>query len=124
MVEGVGDHGCEYMTRGKVVVLGPTGRNFAAGMSGGEAFVLDENETFEAKCNTGLVDLEKLEDRTDVDAVKHLIQEHFKNTGSNKAETILKNWGEFQSKFVKIMPRDYKRILEESKNQKQTGVST
>ena len=124
VVEGVGDHGCEYMTRGKVVVLGPTGRNFAAGMSGGEAFVLDENETFEAKCNTGLVDLEKLKDRTDVDAVKHLIQEHFKNTGSNKAETILKNWGEFQSKFVKIMPRDYKRILEESKKQKQTGVST
>ena len=124
VVEGVGDHGCEYMTRGKVVVLGATGRNFAAGMSGGEAFVLDEHGTFKEKCNLGLIDLEDLENSADVKAVKLLIEQHLEYTGSNKAKAVLKNWPKYKEQFVKVMPRDYKRVLEEAKKDKQMGVAT
>ncbi len=113
VVEGVGDHGCEYMTRGRVVVLGPTGRNFAAGMSGGEAFVLDERGTFRDMCNTEMVFLENLEDDEDIAAVRRLIQDHLRFTGSANAERVLDNWDEMLPKFVKIMPIDYKRILAE-----------
>jgi glutamate synthase domain-containing protein 2/glutamate synthase domain-containing protein 3 len=115
VVEGVGDHGCEYMTGGKVVVLGPTGRNFAAGMSGGEAFVLDENGTFKSLCNPDMVDLERVESEADETALRVLLEEHRRTTGSANAARVLDNWGTMLQKFVKVMPRDYKRVLAEHK---------
>ena len=113
VVEGVGDHGCEYMTRGKVVVLGPTGRNFAAGMSGGEAYVLDESGEFASLCNPGMVGLEAVEDPADIEALRGLIQQHLDYTGSANARRVLDGWDEMLPKFVKVMPYDYKRILQE-----------
>ena len=113
VVEGVGDHGCEYMTRGKVVVLGPTGRNFAAGMSGGEAYVLDESGDFASLCNPGMVGLEAVEDPADIAALRSLIQQHLDYTGSANARRVLDGWDETLPKFVKVMPYDYKRILQE-----------
>ena len=115
VVEGVGDHGCEYMTRGKVVVLGPTGRNFAAGMSGGEAYVLDELGDFESLCNKGLVDLDPVTADDDIANLKRLIEKHKAQTGSQNAARILENWDDSLGKFVKVMPRDYKRVLAEKK---------
>ena len=115
VVEGVGDHGCEYMTGGKDVVLGPTGRNFAAGMSGGEAYVLDEHDRFNSLCNTAMVGLESVEDDKDIDSLHSLIKEHYDRTGSANAKRVLKNWDDMLPKFVKIMPDDYKRVLEERK---------
>src|SRR3954463_11246662 len=112
VVEGVGDHGCEYMTGGRVIVLGPTGRNFAAGMSGGMAFVLDTENEFEAKCNTELVELEDLEDE-DFEHVRALVREHMQRTGSTVAERTLENWDELRDPWVKVMPMDYKRALRE-----------
>ena len=113
VVEGVGDHGCEYMTRGKVVVLGPTGRNFAAGMSGGEAYVLDERGTFSSLCNHEMVGLENVEDPGDESDLRDLIEEHYEQTGSVNARRALDNWETMLPKFVKVMPHDYKRILME-----------
>ena len=113
VVEGVGDHGCEYMTRGKVVVLGPTGRNFAAGMSGGEAYVLDERGSLPALCNHELVGLESVETAEDEDGLRSLIQEHYEQTGSSNARRVLDDWETMLPKFVKVMPHDYKRILME-----------
>ena len=113
VVEGLGDHGCEYMTRGKVVVLGPTGRNFAAGMSGGEAFIFDENGIFPKMCNTGMVSLEPVIEDKDVESLYHLISEHYESTKSANAKRILDGWDELLKKFVKVMPNDYKRVLEE-----------
>ncbi|MCI0439369.1 MAG: glutamate synthase subunit alpha, partial [Chloroflexi bacterium] len=113
VVEGVGDHGCEYMTRGKVVVLGPTGRNFAAGMSGGEAFVLDERGRFESLCNTQMVGLEKVVEEQDIAALHRLVSEHYRYTGSANAKRVLESWDDMLPKFVKIMPHDYKRVLAE-----------
>ena len=113
VVEGLGDHGCEYMTRGKVVVLGPTGRNFAAGMSGGEAFIFDENGIFPKMCNTGMVSLEPVIEDKDVESLYHLISEHYESTKSANAKRILEGWDELLKKFVKVMPNDYKRVLEE-----------
>ena len=115
VVEGVGDHGGEYMTRGKVVILGNTGRNFAAGMSGGEAYVFDPHKQFEEKCNMGLVSLEKITDEDESDLFK-LISNHFKYTNSSTAEKIINNWENSLSSFIKVMPNDYKRVLEELKN--------
>ena len=116
VVEGVGDHGCEYMTGGRVVILGATGRNFAAGMSGGVAYVLDEDGAFQERCNPGLVDLEPLLAEADVEEAKTLIEKHLRYTGSAVAERVLGAWQEAQTAFVKVMPRDYKRVLEERKN--------
>ncbi|MXY47372.1 MAG: glutamate synthase large subunit [Chloroflexi bacterium] len=113
VVEGVGEHGCEYMTRGKVVVLGPTGRNFAAGMSGGEAYVLDESSDFASLCNHEMVGLEKVEDAEDERGLRSLIEEHYEQTGSANARRVLDDWGAMLPKFVKVMPHDYKRILME-----------
>jgi glutamate synthase domain-containing protein 3 len=113
VVEGVGDHGCEYMTGGRVVVLGPTGRNFAAGMSGGEAFVLDEAGAFASLCNPGMVDLEPVTAAADVAALRRLIEDHHRYTGSANASRVLSAWTEMLPKFVKVMPRDYKRVLAE-----------
>jgi glutamate synthase domain-containing protein 2/glutamate synthase domain-containing protein 1/glutamate synthase domain-containing protein 3 len=113
VVEGVGDHGCEYMTGGRVVVLGPTGRNFAAGMSGGLAFVLDERGEFRAKVNTAMLDqLEELTDE-DVEEVRALVSEHLRRTGSTVAERVLERWEELLPSFVKVFPTDYKRVLAE-----------
>ena len=112
VVEGVGDHGCEYMTGGRVVVLGPTGRNFAAGMSGGVAYVYDVDRRFADRCNVELVDLEQLT-AGDADEVKALISEHAQRTGSLVARNVLASWDRARERFVKVMPRDYKRALAE-----------
>ncbi|MDD4101297.1 MAG: glutamate synthase large subunit [Kiritimatiellae bacterium] len=112
VVEGVGDHGCEYMTGGRVLVLGPTGRNFAAGMSGGIAYVLDEQGIFAGnRCNRELVDLEPLSEQSDMDEVQSLLRRHLDYTGSAVAQRVLKEWYQLLAKFVKVMPRDYKRAL-------------
>jgi glutamate synthase (NADPH) large chain len=114
VVEGVGDHGCEYMTGGRVVVLGPTGRNFAAGMSGGIAYVLDKDRQFARRCNAELVDLDPMSDE-DADEVRALISEHAQRTGSLVARNLLASWDRSRERFVKVMPRDYKRALEEQR---------
>ena len=111
VVEGVGDHGCEYMTGGRVVVLGRTGRNFAAGMSGGVAYVLDVDGDFKRRCNLGMVDLEPLDQAEDINLVRDLIERHVALTGSTYAASILAAWIDMQPRFVKVMPRDYKRVL-------------
>jgi glutamate synthase (NADPH) large chain len=112
VVESVGDHGCEYMTRGLVVVLGRAGRNFAAGMSGGIAFVLDETGEFSGVlCNRASVDLEPVSDPADMQALQNLIARHVEATASPRGKWILDNWGEMLSKFVKVFPHEYKRVL-------------
>jgi glutamate synthase domain-containing protein 2/glutamate synthase domain-containing protein 1/glutamate synthase domain-containing protein 3 len=114
VVEGVGDHGCEYMTGGRVVVLGPTGRNFAAGMSGGVAYVLDEDGGFAGRCNMGMVGLDALEP-ADALELRTLIEEHGRRTGSPVAARMLDDWNGLMGRgaFVKVMPHDYKRVLRE-----------
>ena len=112
VVEGVGDHGCEYMTGGRVVVLGPTGRNFAAGMSGGIAYVYDSDHRFAGRCNTELVDLDPVTD-ADEEELRALIAEHAQRTGSLVARNILAQWERARERFVKVMPRDYKQALEQ-----------
>jgi glutamate synthase domain-containing protein 3 len=112
VVESVGDHGCEYMTKGLVVVLGRAGRNFAAGMSGGIAFVLDETGEFSGVlCNQASVDLEPVVDPSDMQALHNLIVRHVEATGSPRGKWILENWGEMLPKFVKVFPHEYKRVL-------------
>jgi glutamate synthase (ferredoxin) len=123
VVEAVGDHGCEYMTGGRVVVLGPTGRNFAAGMSGGVAYVLDETGDFPARCNMQMVGLEKLEEAEEIEAVRQMIQCHAEHTKSQRAWKILALWEQFVPKFVKVMPKDYKRVLQAIKRVKEAGLS-
>ncbi len=113
VVEGVGDHGCEYMTGGVVVVLGPTGRNFAAGMSGGTAFVFDRDGDFRKKCNTGLVELESLIEESDLWLVLGLVEDHVRFTGSTVGQRILDNWELMVPRFVKVMPTEYKRVLQQ-----------
>ena len=122
VVESVGDHGCEYMTGGRVVVLGPTGRNFAAGMSGGIAYVLDESGDFPRRCNTQMVSLEKLDDPDEIEQVWKMIQRHQTYTKSARAAKILADWIAFHPKFVKVMPKDYKRVLESMKRVQQSGL--
>jgi glutamate synthase (ferredoxin) len=112
VVEGVGDHGCEYMTGGRVVVLGRTGRNFAAGMSGGIAYVLDRAGAFPRRCNREMVDLEPVEAPDDVKLLQRLIRQHVEYTGSELGARLLVDWDAVLPKFVKIMPRDYKRVLQ------------
>ena len=113
VVEGVGDHGCEYMTGGRVVVLGRTGRNFAAGMSGGIAYVYDVDRGFAGRCNPELVDLEELTSEEDVAEVRALITEHVGRTGSLVGRNVLASWDRAVERFVKVMPRDYRRALAE-----------
>jgi glutamate synthase domain-containing protein 3 len=112
IVEGVGDHGCEYMTGGTVVVLGRTGRNFAAGMSGGIAFVLDEFEELETRCNSAMVELTRVTDRADRDMLRHLIEQHARFTGSARAKRELGRWESSQKQFFAVVPHEYKRALE------------
>ena len=111
VVEGVGDHACEYMTGGRVVVLGLTGRNFAAGMSGGTAYVFDEAGDFASRANVQMVGLEKLETKAEIAALRLLIEQHYNYTKSPCAQQILSNWAAAVPKFVKVLPKDYKRML-------------
>jgi glutamate synthase domain-containing protein 3 len=111
VVEGVGDHACEYMTGGTVVVLGATGRNFAAGMSGGFAYVLDLEGEFAKRCNMAMVDLEPVTDADD--ELKRLIENHQRYTGSKRAAEVLAAWAQYRAKFVKVFPREYRRALAE-----------
>jgi glutamate synthase domain-containing protein 2/glutamate synthase domain-containing protein 1/glutamate synthase domain-containing protein 3 len=122
VVEGVGDHGCEYMTGGRVIVLGATGRNFAAGMSGGIAYVYDADRRFRSRCNVELVDLEGLEESDDAD-VRELIAEHAARTGSLPARNILASWEQRRERFVKVMPRDYRRVLQAQAQAQDTAAS-
>ncbi|HEY8581499.1 MAG TPA: hypothetical protein VIL49_01080, partial [Capillimicrobium sp.] len=113
VVEGVGDHGCEYMTGGRVVVLGPTGRNFAAGMSGGLAFVLDEEGSFRSRCNpSALPDLCAMDEADEIE-VRDLIAEHVQRTGSPVGQRVLDEWDALRPAFVKVFPADYRRVLEQ-----------
>lgn len=115
VVEGVGDHCCEYMTGGRTVVLGSTGRNFAAGMSGGIAYVLNLEGNFDYFCNMGMVDLSLVEDRSDVKELKELIMKHVKYTSSPLGKKILNDWENYIDKFIKVIPFEYKKVLEEEK---------
>jgi glutamate synthase (NADPH/NADH) large chain len=121
VVEGVGDHGCEYMTGGKVVILGPTGRNFAAGMSGGIAYVYDPNGAFPAHLNTEMVELEEL-DGEDLEWLHRMLTKHLDATDSAPARRILAGWPRQQTYFHKVMPRDYKRVLEAMAEAEQNGT--
>jgi len=112
VVEGVGDHGCEYMTGGTVVVLGQTGCNFGAGMSGGTAYVLDEMQLFDTLCNLDMVELEMVWQQADKDVLHELIARHLEWTGSERAAYILKAWPDMVGKFVKVIPIDYRKALE------------
>jgi glutamate synthase (ferredoxin) len=112
VVEGLGDHGCEYMTGGRVVVLGVIGKNFAAGMSGGISYLVDENNVAASKCNTEMVSLMSIEDPAEMEFVKDLIFRHAEYTGSKRAAAILLAWDEFVSAIVRVMPNDYRRALE------------
>ena len=137
MVEGTGDHGCEYMTGGTVAVLGRTGRNFAAGMSGGVAYVYDEDGQFAKRCNTAMVKLEKVlttaeqtaaldvglwhRGQSDEAQLRKLLEEHNRWTGSKRARELLDNWDASRLKFVKVFPLEYKRALGEIHARKQAG---
>jgi glutamate synthase domain-containing protein 3 len=112
VVEGIGDHGCEYMTGGNVVVLGRTGRNFGAGMSGGVAYVLDVDGEFESRCNFELVGFDEI-DPEDERTLHALVSEHARRTGSTVAEGLLADWPAALERFVKVMPHDYKRAMQE-----------
>jgi glutamate synthase (ferredoxin) len=119
VVEGTGDHGCEYMTGGRAVIIGRTGRNFAAGMSGGIAYVLDEEGDFHTRCNMEMVGLEPLEEPEDLDLVRGLLERHVEYTGSTVAQRLLADWPAAAKKFVKVMPTDYRRVLEQQRLQSQ-----
>ena len=123
VIEGVGDHGCEYMTGGRVVILGETGRNFAAGMSGGVAYILDRDGDFNMKCNLGMVELESVVEQEDVDELKGLIQKHLQYTDSAVASDVLENWDATLPQFVKVMPTDFKRVLLERKQQQEQATT-
>ena len=112
VVEGVGDHGCEYMTGGVVVVLGETGRNFAAGMSGGVAYVLDGSDQFHRRCNQGLVELERIADDNDEALLRSLVERHAELTESPLAHRILEEWEDTLPRFVKVIPVEYRKILQ------------
>jgi len=122
VVESVGDHGCEYMTGGRVVVLGQTGRNFAAGMSGGVAFVLDEAGDFQLRCNQQMVLLERLEDAEEIEEIRLMIHRHAEYTRSQRAFKVLALWEQMVPKFVKVMPKDYKRVLQSLRRVNQAGL--
>ncbi|OGX06311.1 MAG: glutamate synthase subunit alpha [Omnitrophica WOR_2 bacterium GWA2_47_8] len=114
VVEGVGDHGCEYMTGGRAVVLGPTGRNFAAGMSGGIAYVWDKDGTFKDRCNLGMVELFPVKNPEDISELKKLIENHSRYTQSSVAKSMLEKWDKILPQFIKVYPMDYRRVLEEA----------
>ncbi|MFW5698264.1 MAG: glutamate synthase large subunit, partial [Planctomycetota bacterium] len=121
VVEGIGDHGCEYMTGGRMICLGPTGRNFAAGMSGGIAYVLDEEGRFGRRCNKGMVDLDELADPAEIAEVRALIEEHHAFTGSSLAQRVLEQWDALLPQFIKIFPHEYRRVLMEAEAKRQAS---
>jgi glutamate synthase domain-containing protein 3 len=123
VVEGVGDHGCEYMTGGRVVVLGETGRNFAAGMSGGIAYIWDRSGAFAERCNLGMVALESMEAEEDIAELREMIEKHYEYTGSTVAKAALDDWDAALQQFIKVMPVDYKRVLAEMKKQEEQAVA-
>jgi glutamate synthase (NADPH/NADH) large chain len=122
VVEGVGDHGCEYMTGGKVVVLGKTGRNFGAGMSGGVAYLYDGDGTFRTRLNPEMVDVDPMEP-DDENWLRDVVQKHLDETGSAVAERLLGDWDTEVGRFVKIMPKDYKRVLKAAAEAAEKGLS-
>ena len=122
VVEGIGDHGCEYMTGGCAVIIGKTGRNFAAGMSGGIAFVYDADKVFPALCNTQMVDLEKITSDEDEALLLELLKNHVRYTQSTVAQDIVENWKHCRGDFVKVMPKDYKKVLQAIETAKRTGI--
>jgi glutamate synthase (ferredoxin) len=123
VVEGVGQHGCEYMTGGRVAVLGQSGRNFGAGMSGGVAYVYNYGGNFEERCNKELVLLEDMSDSKDVAELKDMIEKHLKYTGSKRAEYLLNNWDKEVKNFVKVIPKAYKEMITEIEKCKNQGMS-
>jgi glutamate synthase (ferredoxin) len=122
VVEAVGDHGCEYMTGGRVVVLGPTGRNFAAGMSGGVAYILDEKGEFPKKCNMEMVKLFALDEAAEIEVVQAMIRRHAEYTRSDRAWKVLALWDQMVPKFVKVYPNDYRRVIETQKRYQAQGL--
>ena len=124
VVEGVGEHGCEYMTGGRVVVLGKTGKNFAAGMSGGIAYVLDENSHLYRNLNKDMISIEKVENKYDIKELKELIEEHVEATGSERGALILEHFQEYLPKFKKIIPNDFKKMIALSAKLEEKGMST
>ena len=123
VVEAIGDHGCEYMTGGTVIILGKTGRNFAAGMSGGVAYVYDADGTFAGNCNRQMVDLSPIEDLMELAALQSMIERHVSYTGSDLGQSILDGWDASRQRFVKVMPQDYRRALEAMKEVEAAGLS-
>jgi glutamate synthase (NADPH/NADH) large chain len=123
VVEGVGDHGCEYMTGGRVVVLGETGRNFAAGMSGGIAYVYDPDRTFIGRCNLEMVLLERVEESEEIEELRELIIRHTELTGSAAGARVLNQWADSLPNFVRVIPKDYKRMMEQIRKVEQTGLT-
>jgi len=121
VVEGVGDHGCEYMTGGRAVILGSAGRNFGAGMSGGTAFVYDSNGTFPTRVNRDMVDVES-PDSDDYALIKGDIEQHLAYTQSSRARRLLANWDEEKFRFRKVIPRQYKLVLEALETAQRSGV--
>ena len=114
VVEGTGDHGCEYMTGGRVICLGRTGRNFAAGMSGGLAYVLDDDNRFRRRCNPAMVDIEQMAaDDEDVTELRQIISTHYELTGSPRAAEILADWNNYVTRFVRVFPHEFRRVLNE-----------
>jgi glutamate synthase (ferredoxin) len=122
VIEAVGDHGCEYMTGGRVVVLGPTGRNFAAGMSGGVAYVLDETGEFPRNCNMEMVQLSALDNPDEQDEIRAMIERHIEYTNSQRAKDVLADWNAMLSKFVKVLPNDYKRVIDAQREMLAKGM--
>ena len=124
VVEGVGEHGCEYMTGGRVAVLGKTGKNFAAGMSGGIAYVLDENSHLYRNLNKAMIAIEKVENKYDVQELRAMIEEHVENTGSARGKEILADFDAYLPKFKKIIPHDYKKMIALASKWEERGMSS
>ena len=123
VVEGVGEHGCEYMTGGRAVIIGPTGKNFAAGMSGGIAYVYDENNQLYRNLNKEMILMEKVDNKTDYEELKTMLMNHVKYTGSTKGAKILANYDEELAKFKKIIPADYKKLVATTTMYEEQGMS-
>jgi glutamate synthase domain-containing protein 3 len=124
VVEGVGDHGCEYMTGGIVVVIGQTGNNFAAGMSGGIAYVYDESQLFDTRCNLDMVDLESVWNKEDKNLLYNMIANHYQFTNSPRAQYLLENWEAHLPLFVKVMPIEYRKVLERLRSEEAIDQET
>ena len=122
-MEGVGEHGCEYMTGGRVAVLGKTGKNFAAGMSGGIAYVLDEENELYKNLNKAMIHIEKVEEKYDIQELREMIEKHVQETGSEKGQRILDNFEAYLPRFKKIIPVDYKKMITLSTKLEEKGMS-